>query len=387
LALPFDQTTRALAQQTAGNAMVIWLVAGLGLLAWTGWFVGSRVTVFETSLKARLEVDIAAHPVNTQVEGRLLKALPALGTTVKQGEVLAELDSQDAQLRLQEAGSHHAALSTQAGSLMQEIAAQQRMAQQEGQALLAAQQAAQFRAQEASTAASHAADNERRQRQAADGGGAAEVDALSARAEAQRLLAARHALMADAQRIAADAHARSAGQQAQILALQRQLATLQGERDSTRHTLARLNLETESRRVRAPVTGTVAEVQDLRPGSHLMAGQKLVTLVPQGDLVLVAEFEPSAVLGRLRPGQLARMRLDGFPWMQWGVLNAKVTEVGSELRENRVQVRLKPEGPLPSGVGLQHGLPGAVEVALEQVSPLTLLLRSAGLSALLGGRS
>ena len=37
---------------------------------------------------------------------------------------------------------------------------------------------------------------------------------------------------------------------------------------------------------------------------------------------------PEAALGRVRPGQSARMRLSGFPWTQWGTVPATVTRVG-----------------------------------------------------------
>lgn len=109
------------------------------------------------------------------------------------------------------------------------------------------------------------------------------------------------------------------------------------------------------------------------------AGQKLATVVPAGELMVVAEFEPSAALGKVRPGQTARLRLDGFPWAQYGSLAATVTQVAGELREQRIRVELTPAAALPGAFALQHGLPGAVEVDIEQVAPAVLALRAAGL--------
>jgi membrane fusion protein (multidrug efflux system) len=72
------------------------------------------------------------------------------------------------------------------------------------------------------------------------------------------------------------------------------------------------------------------------------------------------------------------MRLDGFPWTQYGTIAATVTSVASEVRDGRVRVELtvhpNPASPIP----FQHGLPGSVEVEVEHVSPATLLLRVAG---------
>ena len=35
---------------------------------------------------------------------------------------------------------------------------------------------------------------------------------------------------------------------------------------------------------------------------------------------------PVAVVGRIRPGQPARLRLEGFPWTQYGTVAATVAE-------------------------------------------------------------
>jgi membrane fusion protein (multidrug efflux system) len=93
---------------------------------------------------------------------------------------------------------------------------------------------------------------------------------------------------------------------------------------------------------------------------------------------MVAEFLPASAMGRIRPGQTARLRLEGFPWAQYGRLAGTVSSVGSEIRGGRVRVELavrpNPASPIP----LQHGLPGAVEVEVERLAPVSLVLRAAG---------
>jgi hypothetical protein len=104
----------------------------------------------------------------------------------------------------------------------------------------------------------------------------------------------------------------------------------------------------------------------------------LGTLAPPGKLKLVAEF-PAAVLGRIQPGQPARLRLDGFPWMQDRSLSATVARVADEVQGGGVRVELivrpEPAWPIP----LQDGLHGTVEIEVERVSPATLVLRAVGL--------
>ena len=75
---------------------------------------------------------------------------------------------------------------------------------------------------------------------------------------------------------------------------------------------------------------------------------------------------PPAVLGRIQPGQPARLRLDGFPWMQYGAVSATVASVASEVRDGwvRVELAVRPDAAPP--------------IPLQHVSPATLLLRTAG---------
>lgn len=47
-------------------------------------------------------------------------------------------------------------------------------------------------------------------------------------------------------------------------------------------------------------------------------------------LVLGAEFAPSSALGRVRPGQRARVRLAGFPWTEYGTISASVASVAAD---------------------------------------------------------
>jgi membrane fusion protein (multidrug efflux system) len=100
--------------------------------------------------------------------------------------------------------------------------------------------------------------------------------------------------------------------------------------------------------------------------------------------VIVAEFPPATALGRVRPGQAARLRLTGFPWTQYGSIEATVARVASEVRDNLVRVELAPRGAA-AGLLKQHGLPGTVEVVVDQVAPAVMLLRASGQMLAPGG--
>jgi hypothetical protein len=119
-------------------------------------------------------------------------------------------------------------------------------------------------------------------------------------------------------------------------------------------------------------------------GSHITEGQRLGVILPGGTIEVVAEFSPSAAMGKIHPGQKGSMRLDGFPWAQYGAVSARVSRVAGETRDGKIRVELAVTSAPSSRIELQHGAPGTVEVEIERTSPAALLLRSAG--ALVGAQ-
>ncbi len=107
------------------------------------------------------------------------------------------------------------------------------------------------------------------------------------------------------------------------------------------------------------------------------------TLTPSspGRLQIQAEFPP-AVLGDIHPGQPALFRPSRDASLPDGALRARVLHVANEIQNAKANVELSLEAPLPSKAAF-GGLPGSVDVEVEQVTPAALLMRSAG--GLVGG--
>jgi len=192
------------------------------------------------------------------------------------------------------------------------------------------------------------------------------------------LSSARDALSSEILRLEMDAQTRIHQEQAEIENLKRESARLSGELETSKMTIARLKQDIDLHLIRAPASGQIGDVGALQIGTYVAVGEKLGTIIPHSELKIVAYFPPASVLGRIHPGQSARMRLTGFPWAQFGTIKARVSRVGSEIRDNQVQVQFTPELAKDSPILMQHGLPGAIEVSIEQVSPALMVLRSAG---------
>ncbi|HZU51206.1 MAG TPA: HlyD family efflux transporter periplasmic adaptor subunit, partial [Sphingomicrobium sp.] len=165
--------------------------------------------------------------------------------------------------------------------------------------------------------------------------------------------------------------------EAAIHDLRSQVEALEADRLTTQKTIQRVQFEITRRRIVAPVSGKFGEVAILRSGAYVAEGEKLGTIIPSGELRVIADFPPPSALGRIHPGQPAHLRLQGFPWTQFGSVPTHVTSVAGEVRDGYVRVELAVDRSVNS-IPLQHGLPGTVEVQVENVTPAALLLRAAG---------
>jgi membrane fusion protein (multidrug efflux system) len=347
------------------------------LIAWLCWLSFARVTVYELSESARLEVAQAAHPLAALLPARILSTSVQLGRFVEAGEILVEFDARSERLRLKEEEARLAAIPMQLQALERQLADEEKAAGQARTVTSSAVDHARARHQEALAAASFAEENSRRVSQLSASGRVAEIELLRARSEALKSRSAADALSFEISRLAADASGKANERSAQLEALRRQIAELRGQSEVATATIARLRQDIEKHLIRAPVTGVIGEAPSLDVGAFVDEGGVLGSVVPTGKLRVVADFVPERVVGRVAPGQTARMRLDGFPWAQFGTVALKVERVASEIRNGRIRVELLPDPGQDSGL-LRHGLPGSVEVEIERTTPLVLTLRAAG---------
>src|SRR5262245_47009117 len=389
---PFSRTIRSLNAERSRLSTAAMFASVVILGGWSLWFGLARVAIYETSEAARLEVDSAVHPIEAAVSGRVIKTSLAIGREVQAGEVLVEMESDAQRLQLIEEEARAAALSAQLAALRGQTMAERRVQSETQAAAPVAIGEAKARYNEAVAVASAASEEYRRLAGLRADGLVAELSVIKARAEADRLQAAADATKLAVNRQDKDQRAKQRGQQAVVENLNRDAATLEGELKTRAATIERpqheqktgaaiierLNHEIELRVGRAPASGKLDETATLQPGQFVREGDKLGAVVPDGKLRAVAEFAPSAAMGRIQAGQRARLRLDGFTWTEYGQVSATVSRVASEPRSGRVRVELAVNPESAPLIPSQHGLPGKVEIEIERVSPAELAMRSVG---------
>lgn len=385
MSIHFSRSQRRLeAGGTRRNALGL-VLAALILGLWSVWFWRARVAIYAATGSARLEVRQENHPVDAPVGGRITVAPLAAGRHVLAGEILLEMDATVEHLTRVETLAMLDPAARQIQSLQDELAAQERAIEEERQSSQAADDEGDLRIREFLAAAELAADEAKRLDRLRASGLVSELDALRAHKLSEERTSEAQAASFAAGRLTRDLDARRQDRLARLARLRNEIAAIEGARGEAIAASDRLGYEIEQRVVRAPISGMLAEISPLKVGSMVRPGERICTIVPSGTLKVVALFSPSVALGRVREGQTARVRLDGFPWTQYGSTPARVSHVDGEIRDGQLRVELALDAAAGSTIPFQHGLPAEVDVEVERLTPMAMVLRSAGTGMRLDG--
>jgi membrane fusion protein (multidrug efflux system) len=375
---PFSRTfSRLLADHGRGQTWT--LLAALGVLSgWCWWTARAQVTLYELSRHARIELDSATYPVESPLAGRVVQTKLRVGESVHAGEMLVEIDPVPDQLQLRQQEAAVKGLEPELADLRSQIVAEEQARREEQKAAAVSEEEARNRIREAEAAAQYDEAELGRMEKLQREGLAPARDVEKAEAELHKQRATVTALENAALRIPQEQSVRDRERDVRVAHLNGEIAALESQRTTLATGIDRFKYEIERREVRALVDGYIGESAVLRPGAIVQVGEKLASVVPSGSLFVVAQFPAQTAFGRIRRGQAARLRLDGFPWSEFGAVCAKVSQVAQEIRDGQARVELQIQPGCDFRGRLEHGMPGTVEVAVERVTPLSLILRTAG---------
>lgn len=112
-----------------------------------------------------------------------------------------------------------------------------------------------------------------------------------------------------------------------------ELVKLRAERNRLSGELSKANRRNSMVHLIAPADAVVLEIAERSVGSVVREAEELVTLVPL-DAVLEGEVDIStADIGRLKAGNLVRIKLDAFPFQKHGIIDGEIRTIS----ENTVQ--------------------------------------------------
>lgn len=380
MAMAFSRTTRSLAADRGPSQALIIFALGAIFLLWLVWMVVGRVTIYTPSRSARIEAVNTARNLAVSEGGKLLLWHVRAGQKVRAGELVAEFEDEQQKLRLAEAEARLAGYPARIAALEAELGAMRSASSSAAGAGRAAAAAARARSSEASADADFRAKAARRVHADVDAGGSAAIEAERAETEMRRAAATRDARRLDELATSREGAARSAEKSADVASIDETISALKAEQAQAAASVEQLRYALAERQVRAPVDGIIGDLAGFRPGEVLPAGARLATLVPAGHLHVIADFDAAGSLGRLAAGQPARLRVDGFPWAQYGDFSARIAHVAAEARDNHLRIDLTLPAEANDRLALRHGMTGQVDVAVEEVRPFVLVLRSIGLT-------
>jgi len=348
-----------------GRRIVIGLAAVVALAAvgWGAW-AWHRSTIEVTTDDAYVEGMIS--PVSAKVSGHVVELLVNDNTAVRAGDVLLRVDPRDYEAKRDQARAAVGVAEASVRAARAELPVTRDMtrsqvdevratlegsrvgvrasesAVDEARARLESRRSA-AAAMKAEVAAAHSAqrkagrDLERMQllmkndyvsrREYDDAGAALETANANADAAERRLaqtekevqqaeaeLASRGIAIEQARQRVAEVRgtlAKAEGQQGQVSIKAAELARAEAQLRAAQADLATAELNVEYCVVRAPTDGVVSK-RGVEVGQVVQPGQPLLALVPLQAVWVVANFKETQ-LTRIRPGQVAEIRVDTFP--------------------------------------------------------------------------
>ena len=344
---------------------------------WLAWLFLGRVSVYATSFSTKIESTSLPLPLQSAVDGVVVQCNLQLSQHVREGEVLVRLDSHAFELKRDEAQANLDARVADVKALGEQIDAE--LAARQALADLVTKSESSGRAKvSVSRTTAHAKEQETKvMDQLSASELASKLDKLRAEGETATDVANVAATAAQAAQDVSGTKATLSDRDARIASLRRTLVEAERQADVVKASIKSIEYEIELRNIRAMARGTLADIAPCTPGMAVSPNQRLATLLPDSEMRAVAMFTPYDAVGRVHPNQQAIVRIDNFPWTQFGTLGASVEHVGSEPRDGLVRVELKINRLNPM-IPVTHGLTGQVEIEIERASPFHLLLRAAG---------
>lgn len=376
----FHRTLRGLAHERRSTSARYLLLGCLALVfsGWFTWLCYARVSLYEVSSSARIETGEQGRPVETALPGRVARMTMGLGETVQKGAVLIELDDTAVRDRIEGAEAELSALASQLMARQSERTLTERLLLERIKQTDVIINQASMRREQAEAAAQLADYTAKQRQKLQEKGVASESDFLQSRSNAAQRQAELKAATLEIGRLRAQSAVDQAEAQAHLAELSASIAELEASIARRRGELQSLRKDLDDHLVRAPADGLIGELAEIHSGSFVSTGTRIATIVPAGKLRVIAEFAPAKAIGRVAPGQSARVLLDGFPAARYGTLAATVTDVAGEIRNGTIRVELALDPGGISIIPLQHGQPGEVRIEVGRASPIELVVRSTG---------
>jgi len=80
----------------------------------------------------------------------------------------------------------------------------------------------------------------------------------------------------------------------------------------------------------APISGFIIKYSGVKSGNFLMSGQSFGEITSNDNLLVESYISPVNI-AYIQKNQEVKMQVDAFDYRQWGLLQGKVVEIGSDI--------------------------------------------------------
>ena len=386
MAYPFQRTLRSLNGYDSGPRYALATITGVAITGVLTWALVARVPVLKVSTEGRIEPHNAVHRIEPPEAGLVVKSNLELDKQVAEGDLLIELDTHQERLELEQSQATSSTLTHDLVVLKDQIENKEAEVGASGLVDEASLREATAKDQELVPRKLLAEQREQLAKKSPVGA-ISELEKFERKTEAEEISHLSETQTLGILRLQREQVVKRDNLRAQLLGLQREQTRIEGQRGELQIAMAKLDYLIEKKQVRAAASGRLVDVVELAAGDYISQGQRLGTILAAGTShIRVRARFPKETVGIVRPGQMAQLKLDSYPWSVYGTVKAQVSSVGTEpgliatpeAVPGTVRVELELEPPADSRIQLQHGLTATVEIQVASVSPITLLRRSIG---------
>lgn len=372
----FSETTRSLQNDRPFGALVLLGFGFLFLTLWAVWFLKSQISIQKTSIGAQLVQSDQVSILNAHVNGTISQVFVELGASVKKGESIAELNHELVNARLIESEESLQRINTLLARYKEEY--QDLLVIQLEEVESMKDQLDALKQQELNQNYAVAVQQEivELHEQLDTQNSGSRLELKNALLEQGRLKADVTSTQAQIAYTSSNLSSLLKQQQHEQMQMLRNISELEQEQTTTSSIHQQNSLALQHHFIRAPSAGIVSALPVLRVGQFLTEGERVGSISSFSDLIIDARFLAADAIGYIEVGQKARVKADGFEWTKYGTILAEVSKVASSIHEGHLRVELKVLDS-PDLLPLRPDMPVSVDVAVESISPYSLILKSA----------
>lgn len=179
--------------------------------------------------------------------------------------------------------------------------------------------------------------------------------------------------------------------------LLQQRLEFQKQLDRSRKELQQTENDINQSIIRAPIAGTVLQLNLRNPGQVVQPSEAIAQIAPLNAPLLIKANVPAQEINKIKPGQQVQMRVSACPYPDYGTLNGTVKTIAPDalpiannsptpsVRASAYEVTIEPQTPYV-GRGsrqcqLKSGMEGQADIISRQETVMRFILRKARLIA------